>query len=110
MRASELILFAATCLLFAAPLFAVGGSVQALTRGLWLTVPCWVLGAVAMHLFAAPREHIHIHLFGPDGDTPAALSEAVSNPSFVRTGAALLAVAIGPVVTLVATSMALWNR
>jgi hypothetical protein len=44
----EFALLAIAIALFAAPLLATGGSVQALTRGLAVTLPCWLLAAIAL--------------------------------------------------------------
>lgn len=76
-------------LLFALPLVAVGGSVQALTRVPWLTIPCWLLAAVCVHVFAGP---------GRDGTL------------ILRERLAFLALALGPLAFLVSASMTLWNR
>ena len=109
----ELALLAAALLLFAAPLLATGGSVQALTRGLAYTLPCWALAAVAVHFFARPGRNAPHALLpaapvepGP-GPAPA---RPLHLPSFLRWGLAMLAVAIGPVTALVALSMRLWDR
>lgn len=104
-------LLAAALLLFAAPLFATGGSVQALTSGLAVTLPCWVLGAVAVHFFAKPGRNAPHPLFAPEGDGPGAGTVAAGNlPTFLRWGVVMLAVAIGPLTSLVAVSIRLWNR
>ena len=50
----EVAALAAALVLFAAPLVAVGGSIQALTRAPWLTIPCWLLAAAGVHVFAGP--------------------------------------------------------
>jgi hypothetical protein len=107
----EVILLAIALLLFAGPLFATGGSVQALTSGLVYTLPCWVLAAVAMHFFARPGTNAPHPLFQPSTDATGADSEAAGHlPTFLRWGAALLAVAAGPIAVLVAVSMTYWNR
>lgn len=107
MSLTEIAVLAGVAFLFSAPLFAVGGSVQALTRAAWLTIPCWILAAGSMHLFAKPVHNIP-HLLAA-GD-PEAMSDAPRHPAFMRTGAAFLAVAFGPVAVLVTASVALWNR
>jgi hypothetical protein len=104
----ELLPLAGAAVFFSAPLFAVGGSVQALTTAAWLTIPCWIVAAGCMHLFAKPVRNVP-HLFEAAGDSEA-LSDALQHPAFVRIGAAFLAVAVGPVAVMVAASMALWNR
>jgi hypothetical protein len=107
----ELALLAAALLLFAAPLFATGGSVQALTRGLWLTVPCWALAAVGVHLFAKPGRNAPHPLFPPAPEPAGAGGTAGGDlPTFLRWGAAMLVVAVGPLVALALVSFRLWNR
>ncbi len=103
------VLLAAVAVLFSAPLFAVGGSVQALTRAAWLTLPCWILAAVCMHLFAKPTQNARLAFSGSESAPPAALSEALHSAVFVRTGAAFLAVAVAPVTFLVFASLVLWQ-
>jgi hypothetical protein len=107
----ELASFAAAVLLFAIPLFATGGSVQALTRGLQVTLPCWAFAAVGVHMFAKPGVNAPHPLFRPGAD--ASGFERVPGghlPTFLRWGIAMLAVAVGPVVALVAVSLTFWNR
>jgi hypothetical protein len=107
----ELALLAAAVLLFAAPLLATGGSVQALTRGLSLTLPCWILAAVAVHFFARPGRNAPHPLFPPAADTPGAAGAAAGHlPTFLRWGVVMLAVAMGPLAVVVAVSMRFWNR
>jgi len=107
----EFALLAMALLLFAGPLFATGGSVQALTRGLPLTLPCWLLGALAVHFFAKPGVNAPHPLFPRAEDPPGAgRVEAGNLPTFLRWGFVMLAVAIGPLVALVAVSMRFWNR
>ncbi|MFN8058578.1 MAG: hypothetical protein U0Q12_05385 [Vicinamibacterales bacterium] len=94
---------------FAAPLAAVGGSVQALTRGASVLVPCWLVAALAVHLFAGPTRH------APEAgllDSPGGALQVRAHPSarFVREGLAFLAMALGPIAFLVLASMTLWNR
>jgi hypothetical protein len=89
---------------FAGPLALVGGSVQALTRASWLTLPCWVLAAAAIHLFAGPGRN------APDlgrrhQDAPVAFRAL-----FLREGFAFLAMALGPLAFLISASIILWNR
>ena len=101
-------------LLFALPLVAVGGSVQALTRAPWLTIPCWILAAVGVHFFASPGRN------APDapGTGSAEVSESSRDGArrrplstlFLREGMVFLAVALGPVAFLISASMTLWNR
>jgi hypothetical protein len=95
---------------FSLPLFAVGGSVQALTRAPWLTLPCWVVAAACMHLFARPTHHLHLHLLAAAPEAPGTLSDALRHPAFVRMGAVFLGVAVGPLLAVVAVSTVLWNR
>ncbi len=107
----EFALVVAALALFAAPLLATGGSVQALTRGLLVTIPCWILSAIAIHLFAKPGLNAPRPLLertGPGKETAPAPDANV--PAFLRWGVALLAVATGPLVVVVAVSMILWNR
>ena len=89
--------------LFALPLVVVGGSVQAFTRAPWLTIPCWLLGAAAIHFFARPTRN------APDAPGPAAAKRSVS-ALFLREGFVFLAMAFGPLAFLVSASLTLWNR
>jgi hypothetical protein len=108
---AELILLGIGLLLFAGPLFATGGSVQALTDGLVFTLPCWVLAAVAFHFFAKPGTNApHPLVLGKTGTPGADPAESGHLPTFLRWGTALLAVAAGPIAALVAVSMTYWNR
>ena len=100
-------------LLFALPLVAVGGSVQALTRAPWLTIPCWVLAAAGVHFFAGPGRN------APDAPSPGSAGVPESghgggrrtvNTLFLREGLVFLAMALGPLAFLVSASMTLWNR
>ena len=102
-------LLVAAAVLFAGPLFLVGGSVQALVRWPWLTLPCWAAGAVAMHFFASPRQNAQLLLLQTKGDTSAPPATPQST-AFARIGLAFLAIAVGPATVLVASSLALWNR
>lgn len=105
----EVAYLAGVVVAFAAPLVVVGGSVQALTEAPWLTIPCWILAAGSMHLFARPLGHLRLNL-GDSGDASAVRSDAQQHPAFVRVGAAFLAVAVGPAAAVVMASMALWSR
>jgi hypothetical protein len=108
--APEVILLVATAALFAGPLFLVGGSVQALIRWPWLTIPSWVLAGVAMHFFAAPQQNVRLYLLtGPEGSAEETVN-TVPFPQFARLGLVFLALALGPAAVLIACSMALWNR
>jgi len=107
---TEALCLAGVIVLFAAPMFAVGGSVQALTVAPWLTVPCWILAAGCMHRFARPVDHLKLQLLGASGDTEAARADGLKNPAFLRVGVAFLAVAVGPTAAVVMASLALWNR
>jgi hypothetical protein len=101
-------------LLFALPLVAVGGSVQALTRAPWLTIPCWLLAAAGVHFFAGPARN------APDGPSPGSAGVPESGHEgaarrtvsalFLREGLVFLAMALGPLAFLVSASMTLWNR
>jgi hypothetical protein len=95
-------------LLFALPLVAVGGSVQALTRAPWLTIPCWVLAAAGVHFFANPGRN------APDAPVPQPRGDSVPSPFistlFLREGLAFLAMALAPLAFLIWASMTLWNR
>ena len=107
----ELGLVIAALALFAAPLFATGGSVQALTRGLLITIPFWTLSAIAIHLFARPGLNAPRPLLVRTGTGKGTAPAPDANvPAFLRWGVAMLAVAGGPLVVLVAVSMILWNR
>jgi hypothetical protein len=107
---SEALCLAGVIALFAAPMVAVGGSVQALTMAPWLTIPCWILAAGCMHLFARPVDHLKLQLLGAPGDAAGARADPLRNPGFVRVGVAFLAVAVGPAAAVVMASLALWNR
>jgi hypothetical protein len=107
--ASEVALLVIAIVFFAGPLVAVGGSVQALTRGLWLTIPCWIVSYVAMHFFAAPRRNYRFQLSAPSQPSEEE-SDAVAHPNFVRLGLAFWAVAFGPATILIAASMIVWNQ
>jgi hypothetical protein len=101
-------------LLFALPLVAVGGSVQALTRAPWLTIPCWFLAAAGVHFFAGPGRN------APDAPSPDSAGVPESgdggagrrtvSPLFLREGLVFLSMALGPLAFLVSASMTLWNR
>ena len=101
-------------LLFALPLVAVGGSVQALTRAPWLTIPCWILAAAGVHFFAGPGRNAPdapgvgsagVRESGRDGAPRRSISTL-----FLREGMAFLAVALGPLAFLISASVSLWNR
>ena len=95
-------------LLFALPFVAVGGSVQALTRAPWLTIPCWVLAAAGVHFFAGPgRNAPDAPVHGPRGDRAPSRS---FRAMFLREGLVFLAMALGPLAFLISASMTLWNR
>jgi hypothetical protein len=107
----ELGLLVAALALFAAPLLVTGGSVQALTRGLLVTIPCWTLSAIAIHLFAKPGLNAPRPLVERTGNGKGTAPAPDANvPAFLRWGVAMLAVAGGPLIVLVAVSMILWNR
>jgi len=108
-KGADVALLLATAVLFAGPLFLVGGSVQALSRWPWITVPSWALAAAAMHLFASPQRNVRLTLH-PSAEGFAAGADAPPLRSVVRVGFAFLALAIGPATVLVASSFALWNR
>lgn len=101
-------------LLFALPLVAVGGSVQALTRAPWLTIPCWLLAAAGMHFFAGPgRNAPDAPLTGQAGVPESGRRRAggwAASPLFLREGLVFLAMALGPLAFLISASMTLWNR
>jgi hypothetical protein len=84
---------------FAAPLALVGGSVQALTRAPWLTIPCWIFAAAGVHFFARPGRN-----------APHPGTEQAARALFLREGLVFLAMAFGPLVFLISASMILWNR
>lgn len=90
--------------LFAVPLVAVGGSAQALTRGLALTAPCWILAAIGVHLFARPGRN------APDPIVAAARGDSRARAVFLREGLVFLAMALGPLIFVISASMVLWNR
>jgi hypothetical protein len=100
----EVTALGAGLLFFVVPLVAVGGSVQALSRGGFLALPCWILTAVGMHLFAAPARN------APEPLTAAAPGRFPASALFLREGLAFLAIALGPLAFLIAASMILWNR
>lgn len=101
-------------LLFALPLVAVGGSVQALTRAPWLTIPCWFLAAAGVHYFAGPGRNAPDATGAgsagvPESGRGGAGRRAVST-LFLREGLVFLAMALGPLAFLISASMTLWNR
>jgi len=107
----EFAFLAIALLLFGGPLLATGGSVQALTRWLPVTLVCWALAAVAVHFFAKPGRNAPHPLFVPAADAPGAAGAAAGHlPTFLRWGAVMLAVAIGPLAVLVSVSLTFWNR
>jgi hypothetical protein len=103
----EAAVLAGGLLLFAIPLVAVGGSVQALTRAAGLTVLCWGLAAAGLHFFASPGRN------APDAPATGPAEVLESRPFstlFLREGLVFLAVALGPLAFLISASMTLWNR
>ncbi len=98
--------------LFAVPLVAVGGSVQGLTRGVLLTLPCWVLAAVCFHLFAAPWRTAPHPIEAPDAlsVSQGPVQRGPINALFVREGLVFLLIALGPIAFLIWGTMMLWNR
>jgi hypothetical protein len=98
----DAVAFVSGMLLFVAPLLAVGGSVQALTRWPLQALACWVLAALGVHVFAGPGRNAP--------DTPGAGSQGRLPVLFVREGLVFLAMALGPLAFLVSASMILWNR
>ena len=101
-------------LLFALPLVAVGGSVQALTRAPWLTIPCWFLAAAGVHFFAGPGRNAPV---APSSDLAGVPESGEGGPGrrpvstlFLREGLVFLAMALGPLAFLVSASLTLWNR
>ncbi len=105
---------AAGFILFALPLFLVGGSVQALTRGGLLTLPCWALASVALHLFARPwRNAPDLPPARPEASSAAAGTARARLPVsalFLREGLAFLLLALGPLAFLVSASLIYWDR
>ncbi len=99
---ADLVFLAAGLALFAAPLFLVGGSVQAWTRTPWPAASCWFLAGVAVHLFAAPRLNAPE---APPREVPGGRTLL-----FLREGLVFLAIAFGPLLFLISASLALWNR
>ena len=100
-------------LFFTVPLIATGGSVQALTRGLELTLPCWLAAAVGVHVFAGPSRNAPDSLVAaaPDSATRRTGTAGHSRGElFLREGLAFLFLAIGPLLFLIVASMILWNR
>lgn len=93
---------------FVVPIVATGGSVQALTRGLSVTAPCWLAALAGVHLFASPART------APDPVIVSAAGSATrrrpANAAFLREGAVFLVMAVGPTVFLISVSMNLWNR
>ncbi len=100
----EVAALGASLALFAVPLLAVGGSVQALTRGLALAAPCWILGAAGVHVFAKPWRN------APDPPAASAQDRSPARGLFFREGLVFLAMALGPLVFVISASMVLWNR
>lgn len=102
----------AAAVLFLVPLMLVGGSVQALTRGLLVALPCWAAAVIAVHLFAGPARNAPnppAAAWGsaaPDSHGPRHARMLI----FIREGLAFLAMALGPVTFLITMSMVLWNR
>ena len=99
--------FAPGVVAFTVPLFAVGGSVQALTQAAWLTAASWTVTAIGMHVFASPLRTAPGPVIEAGG--PAAGRVAV-NILFVRAGLAFLLLALGPLALLIWATMILWNR
>lgn len=99
---------AGAVLLFSLPIIAAGGSVQALTRAPWITIPGWVLAAAGVHLFANPRSN------APDAPVPETRGDGARGSSlstlFLREGFVFLAMALAPLMFLIWASMSLWNR
>lgn len=107
----EIVALGAGLFCFVIPLIAVGGSVQALTRGLWLTLPSWIVTILGVHVFAAPGRNAPGPLSAAASD--AARLDRGGGPArvlFVREGLVFLAMAFGPLVFLIAASITLWNR
>ena len=93
---------------FLAPIVAIGGSVQALTRGPFVTAACWLVALIGVHVFASPARTAPDPIITSAGASAAARRPAYA--AFLREGAVLLIVAVGPAVFLIAVSMILWNR
>jgi hypothetical protein len=115
LAAAEAVALAAAVALFHLPIVAVGGSVQAITRAPLLLLPCWILGFVAAHLYAAPWRTAPDPLVGAGpGAAPAGgaatLRRRPMNLLFLREGLVFLVVAVGPAAFLIMASLALWNR
>ena len=114
MTALEAAALAAALLFFLLPLLSVGGSVQALTRGLHVTIPCWIVAAAGVHMFAGPLRNAPDPLVAaPSGSPVTAGPGAARLPVsglFLREGLAFLAMALGPLAFLASASMILWNR
>jgi hypothetical protein len=107
----EVALLALALALFAGPLLVTGGSVQAFTRGFFITLPCWALAALAIHFFAKPGINAPHPLFArAEGASTTVRVPTASLPTFLRWGLTMLAVAVGPLAVLVAVSMTFWNR
>ncbi len=108
----ELAALGAGLCLFALPLVMLGGSAQGLTRGLLLTLPCWMLAAVCLHVFAAPRRTAPHPVEAPEA-LPVAGGPRRRGPMtalFVREGLVFLLMALGPIAFLICGTMMLWNR
>jgi hypothetical protein len=108
----ELAALGAGLCLFALPLVMLGGSAQGLTRGLLLTLPCWMLTAICVHVFAGPWRTAPHPVEAPD-DSSVSHGPTRRGPItalFVREGLVFLLIAIGPVAFLICGTMILWNR
>jgi hypothetical protein len=113
LTALEALALAGALLFFLAPLVFVGGSVQALTRAPFLTIPCWILAAVQVHVFAGPARNAPDPTQADPASSPESAGRRARLPVsalFLREGLAFLAVALGPLAFLVSASMILWNR
>lgn len=105
----QMVALASGLVAFAAPLVAVGGSVQALTQGMLLTLSCWVLAAICIHVFAAPSRTVP-HPPARSGAGVGTLVQAARSTQFLREGLVFLLMAVGPVAFLIWGTMILWDR
>lgn len=108
----ELLALAIGLTAFAVPLIATGGSIQSLTRGFALTLACWAITLVGVHLFASPGRTAPDLTSAPaSSPSPeAAVGRYAMDLMRLREGAVFLAMTLMPTAFLIAASLILWNH